>query len=120
ELLADSHYTLEAARALGRTADRHAVVPLARLLTASVESTVRVAAAALAELRQRHQERYGTSRPIEEGLRGAIALEPALRRMSRALDGADPAEQIALCTVFGMLASELAVPALNRLLDGPP
>lgn len=117
-LLESPHYAFEAARALGRTCDRAAVAPLAALLTSPVDGLVRVAAQALAELRQRHGERFGSTKPIVTALRRA-ARKPAVRRLVQCTSGADPSEHAAINVVLGCVGDETAVPVLLRALDGP-
>ncbi|HLK90276.1 MAG TPA: HEAT repeat domain-containing protein [Polyangia bacterium] len=119
ELLEEPHYAGEAARALGRSGDRAAVAPLMRLLGRGVGATVRVAALALCDLRQRSAEHFGSGDRIEEAIRQAG--DPAVvRHVVRALSEGDPGEQIALCFVIGTLADASAAPALLALLNGPP
>lgn len=118
-LLADSTYVLEAARALGRTGEPGAVAPLSALLVSHSESTVRVAALALGELKTRHAERYGASDAPEDALRRAHPGELAIRRMVHGLPSADLPEQVALAWVLGALGGEVAVSGLRGLLDAP-
>jgi len=117
-LLAKPQYTLEAARALGRTAHRGAVGPLCGLLVSAADAHVRVAASALFELMARHRELYASRIVLRDSVLAQEA-EAAALRVSRALSGADAAEQVALCAVLGGLQSEAASPALLRMLDGP-
>ncbi|CAN92819.1 unknown protein [Sorangium cellulosum So ce56] len=119
-LLEDPRYLLEAARALGRTGSRGAVAPLVRLLGRPSDGVVRVAAAALAELRERYRERYGTVAPIDEALRSEAPAPGVARRLSQSLAGADPAEQAALCSVLGAIGGDEALLELTRLLDADP
>jgi HEAT repeat protein len=119
-LLQKAQYLQEAARALGRTADKSAVHPLLELLAAPAspgDANVRVIALALAELLERHRELYGGKTPVQEALR-AHGTESAVRRLTRALAGADVNERIAICEVLGALHNEAASPELRRLLDG--
>lgn len=118
-LLENPHYAFEAARGLGRSCDRAAVVPLAALLVSPVDGLVRVAALALADLRQRHGERFGATLPIEGAIRRA-AGRAAVRRVIQCASSADPPEQVAINVVLGCLGDEAAVPSLLRALDGPP
>lgn len=117
-LLDSPHYAFEAARALGRTADRAAVPPLSRLLASASDGQVRVAALALADARQKHGERFGTTAPIDEALRRSTP-EAAVRRLTHCSNGADGNEQLAILVILGALKREAAVPALLRALDGP-
>jgi HEAT repeat protein len=116
ELLADGRYALEAARALGRTADRRAVKPLISLLTASSESSVRVACLALHELCARHAQLYGSASVIQQSLRGA-GSDAIVRRLAHAAARADKPEKAALCWLLGELRLESATPLLLALLD---
>ncbi|WP_437614320.1 HEAT repeat domain-containing protein [Sorangium sp. So ce834] len=119
-LLADPRYLLEAARALGRTGSRSAVAPLMRLLGRPSDAVARVAAVALAELRERYRERYGTAGPIDEALRGEAPAPGAARRLSQSLAGADTAEQVLICSVLGAIGGEDVLLDLTRLLDAEP
>lgn len=116
-LLANPHYAFEAARALGRTCDRAAVAPLAALLASPVDGLVRVAALALAELRQRHAERFGSAGPIEAAIRRS-ATRASSRRLTQCASSADENEQVAINVMLGCVGDEAAVPALLRSLDG--
>ena len=119
KLLASPLYAHEAMRALAKTAVQSAVAPLASLLAGGAHVTVRLAAAALAELRARHAERFGTTTAVDEALR-AVGSEAMVRRLCQTVTGADPAEQVAICSVLGALRDESAVPTLAALLDAPP
>ncbi|KYF68563.1 HEAT repeat domain-containing protein [Sorangium cellulosum] len=116
-LLDDPRYVLEAARALGRTGSRSAVSPLMRLLARPSDAVARVAAVALAELRERYRERYGTVEPIDEALRGEVPAPGAARRLSHSLAGADTGEQAMICGVLGAIGGEDVLLDLTRLLD---
>lgn len=118
-LLGDDVYALEAARALGRTGDKHAARPLARLLVHPSDTLVRVAAVALADLFDRHAERFGPGSAVAEALRGAVPVEPAIRRLAQTLGGAEVGEKIAICRVLGALGADAAAPVLAPLLDSP-
>ncbi|MRG91801.1 HEAT repeat domain-containing protein [Polyangium spumosum] len=119
ELLLDTRYMLEAARALGRTGNRAAVAPLVRLLAQPGDAIVRTVALALSELRERHAELYGVVAPIDEALRRATTVPQAVRRFVQGLGGAGQAEQIAICAVLSALGSDAAIPDIRLLLDGP-
>lgn len=119
-LLGSSHYSAEAARALGRTGDRNAVTPLTTLFSRPGEANVRLAAISLVDLHQRHRERFGSGLQIEESFRRAAPPRVAVRRLVRAIPGADPLEQRAIARCLGFLEDDAAVPALTRLLDAPP
>jgi HEAT repeat protein len=117
-LLQDSRYALEAMRALSRTADRGAVPALASMLHHASPTHVRVAAAALADLADAYEQRYGESYVIGAALEQAA--EPgALRALSSALAGADDEERRAIARVLGMLRNQEAVSVLSTLVDGP-
>jgi HEAT repeat protein len=116
-LLSNPRYMFEAARALGRSADRAAVAPLLGLLNTPSEASLRVAALALSELAERHEERYGDSQPILAPLREARS-ERLVRRLGQALGGADKSEKLAICRVLGALQSGLAAPFLLAQLEG--
>lgn len=117
-LLDNPHYSFEAARALGRTGDRAATGPLSLLLGSPSDSLVRVAAQALMELRQKHEERFGTTAPVDGALVRAVPRSAA-RRLVQCAGGADTNEQIAIYVVLGCLGDNVAAPALLRALDGP-
>jgi len=116
-LLDQPEYAAEAARALGRTGDRAAVAPLMRLFDRGTGATVRVAALALKDLHQRQGEHFGSGERVEQEIQSV--RDPAIvRHVVRALAGADPAEQVALCFVLEVLRDASAAPALTALLDG--
>jgi HEAT repeat protein len=117
-LLDNPHFSFEAARALGRTGDRAATGPLSLLVASPIDSLVRVAAQALLDLRHRHEERFGTTAPIDGALVRAVPRSAA-RRLVQCASGADTNEQVAIYTVLGCLGDEAAGPALLRALDGP-
>lgn len=117
-LLHDSRYALEAMRALSRTGDRAAVPPLAKMLTHASLAHVRVAAAALADLRETYEERYGDGYVIAAQLEQS-APEGALRSLAKALVGADSGEGAAIASVLGMMRKAEAVPTLSSLLNSP-
>jgi len=117
-LLDDPQYAFEAARALGRTGHRSAVAPLTRLLQRPGDANARLVALSLADLRERHAQLFGSEDPIDEAIRGADERVAVGRRLTRALSGADPAEQVAIAAVLGAIGGEDAVSALTQLLDG--
>ncbi|APR81501.1 HEAT repeat protein [Minicystis rosea] len=119
-LLPDPRYMLEAARALGRSGSRSAVDPLVRLLAQPSAAITRVAAAALADLRERHRERYGLVEPIDDALRRAAPMPASARRLAQALDAASQIEQAAICALLGALGGDAAAAELTALVDGPP
>ena len=114
-LLGDPRYAHEAARALGRTGEKSAALPLAKLLTSLSDRMVRVIALALAELHNRHVERYGVAAALERALRDASS-PLAVRRAIQAIQGAIR-QQIALCRLLGALGDDSAAPSLTKLLD---
>ncbi|HVJ18003.1 MAG TPA: HEAT repeat domain-containing protein [Polyangiaceae bacterium] len=119
DLLQDSRYALEAARALGRTVDRGAARPLARMLGSRSSSVVRVAALALAELALAYQQRYGIEFVVEAAV-AQTAPTTALRSLLQASSGARVPEQAAIATVLGMLNDRAVVGELASMVDGPP
>jgi len=118
-LLQNRHYALEAARALGRTGDKHAVAPLARRLTEPTSTDVRVAATALARLREEYEGRYGQTAPVDELLRRSADPAAATRRLAQALADADLEEKAAIALVLGVLADDASIPVLISLLGHP-
>lgn len=119
ELLDDSRYHFEATRALGRTGDPLAVEPLAGLLSRTSDALVRMAALALADLQERHRERFGATHAIEDALRSA-APPTAIRNLGRALAGASATEQARISFVLGALGSEDAIAVIAPLLERGP
>lgn len=116
DLLLDSRYAEEAARALGKTGDRGAIAPLASLLTHSSDSLVRLAVVALAELIERHQLRFGPSALLDQSLRESVG--PAAQRLMQSMSRFDAQEQAALCALCARLDDPELLPALVKLLDG--
>jgi HEAT repeat protein len=117
-LLSSSVYTLEAARALGKTGESAAVGPLAALLSHPSETTIRIAALALADLHARHLERYASEAAPEAALRRTTA-EAAVFRLTRCLVGATQDEQVAIAFVLGVIGGDGAAAGLRSLLDAP-
>jgi HEAT repeat protein len=117
KLLAHPQYALEAARALGRTADRSAAGPLSELLVSPIDTTVRIAAVALCDLIEGHEQRYGSSLLVRGALK-QLAKTSMVRRVAQALGSADKDERVALCAILGAFEHEAAAPALTRMLDG--
>lgn len=115
-LLNDSLRGPEAARALGRIGDETAVGPLLELLSSGPASTGRVVAVALAEIRERSQQRYGTSAAFERALAPQRARDVLEARLERALRGADAAEQRAIGALLGFFSSSSSVESLVALL----
>jgi HEAT repeat protein len=118
-LLRKPQYRIEAARALGRTADKSAVPALSELLTSTDDADVRVAALALAELIDLHRALYSNANAPGLVLRQHASAD-VISRIEHALLGADSAERVALCNVLGALQLEAAVPVLDRCLDREP
>jgi HEAT repeat protein len=118
ELLEDPGYAIEAARALGRSADPAAVGPLLALARRPGEAQVRVAAVALADLREGYGALYGGSDAIELLIRDRAALGTT-RRLVSAMRGASVPELAAIVRVLGAIGSEDVVPVLLEQLDGP-
>jgi HEAT repeat protein len=118
-LLDHPHFAPEAARALGRTGDPEAVAPLVGMAERGGEALVRIAALSLADLAERHHERYGRSTAVEDAIRAAAALDGLVRRLDQSIAAADADEQIAVARVLAAVDSDEAVPVLSRLLDLP-
>ena len=118
-LLDDPLYVLEAARALGRTADRSATAPLTGLLARASDAQARVAAQALHDLELAYAARYGTAGVIERLVRHSVPVG-SVRRLAHAIVGASSAEQIAICWVLGAIGEQAAVAVLTSLLDAAP
>lgn len=119
-LLQQPMYTAETARALGRTGDATAAEPLLALVSKSHNATViRVAAVALAELHQRHRERYGSEEVVDAHLKQQLDRGALVRQLIRALGEGDTAERAAICFLLGVLGDPSAAPTLTALLDGP-
>jgi len=117
ELLHAPLYAFEAARALGRSGEASAVPPLASVLSSPAAALVRTAATALAELHARAIERYGNAAGVEEALRKAARGEQPRHRLARALSEADRDEQKAIAFVLGIIGGDIAIAALEGLLD---
>ncbi len=118
-LLDHPQFASEAARALGRTGDPRAVAPLVALAERGSEALVRVAALSLADLAERHRERYGRSAAVDDAISEAAARDGLVRRLDQSIAAADPDEQIAVARVLGAVDSDEAVPVLTRLLELP-
>lgn len=117
ELLHAPLYAFEAARALGRSGEASAVAPLATLLVGPAEALVRTAATALSELHARAVNRYGNANGVEDALRKAARGEQPRHRLARALSEADREEQKAIASVLGVIGGDIAIAALEKLLD---
>ncbi len=113
-LLSDPLYMAEAARALGRTGQESAVAPLAKLLLDRTDVIVRTAAAALAELRERYEARFGESETMTRALAQAVPAPDASARLVDALAGVSATELVAAARVLGWLGDDLAI---GRLVD---
>ena len=118
-LLQDPLYTAEAARALGHSGQEAAVAPLAELLARPGSAIVRIAAVALAELRERYEARYGETPAIARALASAAAAGVASARIASALPGAGTAEIVAFTRVFAWLGDPLATTELIELVTEP-
>lgn len=118
-LLDHPHLAPEAARALGRTGERSAAGPLIALLIRQSEALVRVGAVALAELMDRHAQRYGEAAPVEDEIRHATRDGRAARQLAQSIGFADTTEKVAMCRVLGEIDSDDAVAAVTRLLEEP-
>lgn len=118
ELLEDSAYVHEAARAMGHTGDPGAIAPLLELAKRPGEALVRIAATALAELRERYAALYGNADAIDLLIRDRAASSIA-RRLTMALRTSAPPEQAAIVRILGALGSNEIAPSLLALLDGP-
>jgi HEAT repeat protein len=118
ELLDESPYAVEAARALGRTGDAGAIAPLAALLERAPPAQARAAAWALAEIDDRQVERFAVAGAVEAKLRQGNR-EAAGRRVIQALAGADAVERDGLCRVLGWVGGDAAIAALIDQIAGP-
>ena len=120
-LLSAPHYALEATRALGRLGVAAAVPLLAASIARANDATVRVAAAALAEVHDRQQERFAAGRATVAAIHAALAEDgAAAQRLAQSLDGADAAEQATVVRVLGWIGGETAAARLVELLDAAP
>jgi HEAT repeat protein len=120
ELLADPLYAPEAARGLGHTGEESAVAPLAQLLTSPVNAIIRTAAVALAELRERYEERFGDTATIAKALPEAVSPSHASSRIVAVLPGVAPSELVAIARVLGWLGDSLAIEHLVELATSEP
>ncbi len=120
-LLGDPLYAPEAARGLGHTGDESAVAPLAQLLTKPTDALVRTAAAALAELRERYEARFGDTPSMAKALPDAVPPSTASARLVAALPGVAPSELVAIARVLGWLGDGVAIEHLVDLVmhDAP-
>ena len=120
-LLGDKLYAPEAARGLGHTGDEGAVVPLAQLLERGTDPLVRTAAIALAELRERHQARFGDTPTLARALPDAVSGSDASARLVGVMPGVAPSELVAFARVFGWLGDPVAIEQLVALaLEAAP
>ncbi|MDB4931428.1 MAG: hypothetical protein JWM10_3912, partial [Myxococcaceae bacterium] len=119
-LVDDPLYAHEAARALGRTGQAAAAAPLLATLAREGDALLRVVAAALVDLVHRQRECTGSAEAVEGALRQLGPREAVVRRLGRAVVGADASEQGALCRVLGWIGGDAAVGCLLDLLDGEP
>jgi HEAT repeat protein len=117
KLLGNPSYRPEAARALGRSGERAALRPLIELLKSASDSTVRMAAVSLWDLREHFQEKSGgKSVLVDEILRNQIDPE-AVRRISRVLSTADVIEGVIICKLLGTIGNSEAMVFLTASLD---
>lgn len=117
-LLQDGRYTVEAARALGQSGDRGAIGPLSTLLGQPAAPLIQVAVAALADLVERHQIRFGPSAALDQTMRELVG--PYAGSLIELLPKAAAAEQAAICALLGRLADPAAIPVLLQRLGGEP
>ena len=115
-LLGDPLYAPEAARALGRTGHESAVAPLAALLVKPSAALVRTATAALAELRERYEARFGETDAIRRALPQAVDAALASSRVIESMAGVGPSELVAIARVFGWLGDDGAIAHLVEML----
>lgn len=116
-LLGNRQYQLETIRALGRTGEAAAIAPLLDLLLSGPESVARVVASSVADLIQRHGDRYGSTRNAEAVIQSSDRRDVAVRRLTSAVAGADAVEQRAVCQLLGLFGGEAAVTALATFLE---
>jgi HEAT repeat protein len=120
-LLEKPRYALEAARALGRTGEVAATLPLARLLRRSNDALTRVIASSLHAIHARALERFGSAATVEAALRaGEEDPLPIIQHLAQSVVGASAEEQIALCSVLAWTNDDAAVATLIELLDSTP
>lgn len=119
KLLANPNYLPEAARALGRSGERAAVRPLAELLASRSDAVVRVAVLALAELRERFEEKAGGHALVIDELIAESVRPEAVRRLTRVMSSADGAEATAVCKLLAATGDPQAAPLLRAKLDAP-
>ena len=117
QLLLNSSYLPEAARALGRTGEKSAVKPLVELLRSSHDSVIRLAVTALAELKTGFEEKSGGNAVVIEELIRSQADNEMIRRLTRLLPVANTSESIAICQLLGSIGSSEANLVLNEALD---
>ncbi|MDF2696281.1 MAG: lyase HEAT-like repeat protein, partial [Labilithrix sp.] len=120
-LLGEPLYAPEAVRGLGHTGDESAVPALAQLLlTRSTDALVRTAVVALAELRERHEARFGDTPAIARALPEAVSPSEASARIVAALPGVAPSELVAFARVLGWLGDAVAIEQLVALVMHEP
>jgi HEAT repeat protein len=120
KLLSNSNYLPEAARALGRSGEKAAIQPLIGLLNSTSDSVIRLAAAALSDLRERHDEKSGGQlEAVDAHIRKQIGPE-AVRRLTRVLPSVDIPEGVALCRLLGVIGDPAAAQQLTLALDAAP
>ena len=118
-LLDDPFYAAEATRALGRTGLPLALAGLGRMLGRPSLLLVRTAAIALSDLRDSYEAKLGDGAPLVRELEKVVSALPAAvsPRVSGAIAGAAPSEQVALARLLGWLGDEGAIASLIELLD---
>ncbi len=116
-LLGDPLYAAEATRALGRSGQGAALAALAQTLTKPSDSLVCTAAMALADLADRREATFVTSRSMSEALRAAVVPGAASARVCECFSSASVSEQVALARTLGWLGDDIAVERLVDLLE---
>ena len=115
-LLEEPMYASAAVRALGHSGQAIAVPWLGKLCSRGADASVRMAAAALADLVELHESRYGFTPALRAAL-DDVSLSGTSDRMRGALAAAGASERIAIAKVLGWLGDESAVVALIDLLE---
>lgn len=118
KLLHNPNYLPEAARSLGRSGERAAMMPLMNLLQSHSDSVVRIAAVSISDLRDRYEEKSGVDvSALEDQLRTYVQPE-VVRRLARMLPEMDGLESMAVCKFLGVIGNPEAAPQLTAKLDG--
>lgn len=117
KLLHNPNYLPEAARALSRSGERSAAVPLMNLLQSHSDAVVRIAAVSISELRDRYEEKVGGDvSQIEDQFRTNVKPD-VIRRLARMLPEMDSIESVAVCKFLGVIGSSEAASYLTSKLD---